>query len=237
MYRFSSIRTANEMNANPELEKWQTNQNIRNVSILALFFMISYTPWQCVYNLMPLFDYQEEKFSDLICMIVLTLSRCFVAVFAAAILSRVGFKWSFVIGVIMNALFLFTQVLPFYRDIVNDSGDKFPLNNAAITTLLVLGSVLSGAGHVIQWVGQLEYVSQCSTYEQKGKIFAQFRGIMSIQIILGNLLGIIFVEESALNVKMAFVLAAIMLCSSGMYFLVMQPQVFEPFMITVAIKN
>ena len=89
------------------------------------------------------------------------------SIFSAAIASKLGIKWTLILGGLNLAMVVFSQTVPAWRAQENESVDpepqsdfvKFLFKDSVIITILVLGSVLAGFGQATIWVAQGEYVA------------------------------------------------------------------------------
>jgi len=104
---------------------------------------------------------------------VLYLVFSFCSFFSTAIVNKLGFKASLVIGGFCYFFWVFCFLAPCFKSEYPDS-NIFLFNRNFITFLLFFTSCINGLGAGILWVAQGQYVADCATDRNKGFFYSYF---------------------------------------------------------------
>ena len=216
-------------------EKSKDHINFWKATYFGLLFLVLYVPFMTVQNLLSEIQ-KASGFGNLgfVLLAVLYLFQMIGSIFSAAIASKLGIKWTLIMGGLNLAMVVFSQTIPAWRVQENQSQDPEPqsdfvhflFKDGVIITILVLGSVLAGFGQAIIWVAQGEYMTYCATPNTKGFYFGYFWAIYMSSQVVGNWIGSILILKTSGPIFF-LIMGGIMIFALFGFLIIKKPRIYE----------
>ena len=143
-------------------------------------------------------------------------------IIATPIVKKAGFKVIFVAGGFTYVIFVASFILPAFRT-EYPNNDSWYLNKVFIQIVLVLTSLINGAGSALVLVQVGNYVSECANESNKGLYNSLFWCFLMTSGIVGNLMAAYVIADVK---KSMFYIVMTGLCFlSNLVFLLVQKPV------------
>ena len=187
-----------------------------------------YIPFYCAENILT--DLlRKNGFDSLGFMLlgVLYLFQMLSSFFAPSVCHLIGLKWSFIVGGMTLSAFVLIQILPAWRKVQQDSGEKptdvqsFFERQTVCVCFLYLANIITGSGTGPMWTAQGDFMTLCSTENSVGFYFSIFWTFYMFSQIFGNLVGALIITRT--SGPMFFLILGIIMVSGTLMFLFVRP--------------
>ena len=158
-------------------EKWL---NYRKALFVSVCFLVLFTAFDSVRSITPE-NLDQNGFGSLGFweLALLYLVMAFSSLISPAVVSKMGFRWCFVIGALGHFAFLLSQILPAWAA-ESDQADeqnaviKFLRSHHFIKIFSFICVTINGFAAAVLWVAQGKYFSKCATPDSRGFYFGLF---------------------------------------------------------------
>lgn len=141
---------------------------------------------------------------------ILYFSFGFCSLFASTVVSKLGPRYSMVLGAFCYSLYIGTFIIA-----------SLQAPKAALITAFYITAALNGFGASILWVGQGRYISECATDSNKGNFNSIFWAIYMGSALVGDLFGAFMISE--VNEVVFYILMTALCIMASLFFMLLKP--------------
>ncbi|CDW86465.1 major facilitator superfamily protein [Stylonychia lemnae] len=113
----------------------------------------------------------------------------FTSMISSAVLKRLGYKITMVIGGMCNAIWVLSYLFPVFKQKYPDQRNLLIFSDGFIYFIVLFSAFINGVGAAILWTALGMYISDCSTEAKKGFYFSYFWTFYMSSQVVGNLVG------------------------------------------------
>jgi hypothetical protein len=176
-------------------------QNFFHVAYIGAGFVIMFTAYLATQNVasqaMRNFGFENIGFYSVACVYG---SYSITSLFCSPLVKKLGAKYSLCLASACFTIWIATFILPALQYDKIQEGKTveelpFVLKTGFINAMIILASIIGGAGNSIIWVAHGCYISECASESNKGAFNGFFWIILQAAMIIGNSLGSVLDEN------------------------------------------